>query len=153
MNELTIMSVQKAINNHLNKSKKHLNDSTIYMEKVEEKLNLPAIYVKNLTNSSQIELSDRRKRIHSFDVQYFPVFSNRMTYDALSVADKLMQLLEKVPFYDSYMRGLNITTEYIGGILHCMVDYEIQGQYEREKLPKMENLEQNRRIKNEEDRG
>lgn len=146
MQELSIQAVQRAVNLHLWNNRDKLKNSSVYMEDVEQNLNPPAIFVENITTAHIQELGNRRKRIHSFDIQFFPAESSKMRFEAYEVGEKLTLLLEKVPFLDGYMRGTNISIDYIGGILHCLVDFTVRGELEVESLPKMERLDQDREV-------
>ena len=144
MEEVTINKVRAAINKQLGRV---FPGADIYDEEIKQDLNEPAFFVALLDSSHTHELNRRYKRTHFFDIHYFPQESPFLNYHLNEVAEKLYTNMELVEYGSTYLLGENMKHEYLGGILHFFIDYTISIHKEKENIPKMESLMQDREIK------
>lgn len=144
MEVVTINKVRAAINKQLGRV---FPDAEIYDEEIKQDLEGAAFFVALLDSSHTRELDRRYKRTHFFDIHYFPTESNMTNYKLNQVAEELYANMELVEYGDGNITGENMKHEYLGGILHFFVDYTISIYKEKEDIPKMENLTQDRIFK------
>ena len=119
-----------------------LGDIKIYVEEIPQNFVTPSFYIKCLTHSDNLMLFDTKKKITKFDILYFPAENNlNKEYEVNNVLAVLVDSLNIIEAEGHKVKGFNITTEKVDGVLHFFVDYNIALVKPGEDI-KMENLKE-----------
>lgn len=94
----------------------------IYTEYVEQGFTTPCFSVRELDGAIEPFPSGRFRRMHSFDVRYFPK-GLRCQEECRAVAEQLYSVLEYLPGYAA--RGTGMQWEITDKVLHFFVKYNL----------------------------
>lgn len=117
----------------------------IWIEEQEQDLKEPCFFVQAIETHQVAKLTGNYQRSQSFDLIYFP--ETKATFELTEVAERLYFCMEYIELDGIRVRGRNLHTEIVEGVLHFMVDYEICLKEGKEKEDKMEYLKQKGRLK------
>ncbi len=114
----------------------------IYVDEIPQNFVTPSFFVKCLTHNDNLMLFDTKRKITKFDILYFPTENNlNKEYEVNNVLAVLVDSLNIIEADGHKVKGLNITTEKVDGVLHFFVDYNITLIKQGENI-KMENLKE-----------
>lgn len=122
-------------------------EAEIYMGDIAQGFTGPCFFILASSSEQKQVIKDRYVRQHVFDVQYFP----RDTYlpaAELGKAEALLWMaLEYVELADGPIRGTEMRTQIMDGVLHFFVQYDVFVMKKQKQLPVMEKLRQVQKIK------
>lgn len=95
----------------------------IYTEDISQGLNTPAFYIRLLQSESAQVVGTRYFRTHSFDIHFFPEGDGTEIEQCQEVMAKLLAEMEYITIETGVIRGTQISTEIIDGVLHFFVQY------------------------------
>jgi hypothetical protein len=128
--------------------KKEYPSHVVHIDKVEQELNAPAFFIKNLVSGQEQKSDVRYQRNHSFDIHFFPSGTTGTTREIQEVAARLYMVLEYITLQESVdggtekslIRGTGMNYETVDGVLHFFVDYNLFILKKIPKEPHMEDL-------------
>ncbi|WP_182185561.1 phage tail terminator family protein [Pectinatus frisingensis] len=115
---------------------------SIYNNEVKQDFEEPCFFILELRGSNDLVISNRYRRVHSFDVQYHPEFNNQSAQEINNTADILMEQMEYITVAGNLIRGTNMNYEKVDNVLHFFIDYDVFIIKPRDKLPFMVTLKQ-----------
>lgn len=122
------------------------NNYKIYNELVEQGLNRPCFFIRQINHEQKPMLNIRYKDTYLFDISYFPK-GEKVKIECSKVENKLYNILEYINVNGDLLRGSNMNSRTEEGILHFFINYTVFGMREKEKDKYMEVLEENGRTK------
>ncbi len=119
----------------------------IHIDEIKQGLVEPCFFIMLLKPKQEQMLGQRYYRENSFDIHYFPKTDN--TSEINNVIDKLMDTLEYINFDGGLLRGTNIHSETVSGVLHFFVEYNFYTIKDKDKVkdPYMERLKVKGKVK------
>lgn len=114
----------------------------IYFDKLPQDFLAPAFFVKLLKATHELKLRNRYELVLNFDIHYFPTDDLEHTEEVNEVAYKLLFGLEYIVFNGSPLRGVNISYEVQGDVLHFFITYRLYIRTELATSPYMQKLYQ-----------
>lgn len=143
-----INNVMKAISIKIN-SFRDKATTKIYTEKIEQSFQEPCFFIKELRASQNKELGNRYKRGHFYDIHYFPnPDNNKKNEEMREIAEILYGHMEYIEVAGRPLMGLDMNHRVVDGVLHFFVKYPFHVYKEMDPIPTMENLNQERSVKN-----
>ncbi|BBH19826.1 hypothetical protein Back11_11710 [Paenibacillus baekrokdamisoli] len=112
---------------------------TIYGEEIKQGLIEPCFFVLDFPVSHSRIMGRRYKRVHAFDVHYFPS-TDQPNEEAHTVAERLYEVLEYIPNGSEQMRGTGMHHEIIDGVLHFFFGIDLYIIKQITPLPSMGKL-------------
>lgn len=94
----------------------------IYTENVEQGLREPCFLIETIETSGGQYRGIRHKRELSFCIHYFPV-SQEPEEECNNMADRLIDLLEVIPFGDGKIRGTKMSGKVEDSVLNFLIEY------------------------------
>lgn len=130
----------------------HFPNMRIYGEEIRQGFQEPCFFVKLFPVQQDREFGRRYKRMHSFDIHFFPAEAGideeeKSNLDMHDMAEKLYDRLEYIQVHDGLIRGYKMRHEIMDGVLHFFVDYDFHLLRPHPTLPKMQELEQEGHVK------
>ncbi|WP_438349932.1 phage tail terminator family protein [Paenibacillus sp. FA6] len=115
-------------------------DYTIYTESVKQGLEEPCFFIVLLTSRQTQVIGKRYFREQPFDIHYFPSTTDQKT-EMHEIVDRLNDALEYITTISGdLLRGTNINSEVVDGVLHFFVNYNYHIYKITDPLDKMEDL-------------
>lgn len=113
----------------------------IYGEEIKQGFIEPCFFVKLFPVSHEREQGRRYKRVHYFDIHYFPSggYPNEECHE---MAEELYSLLEYITCKDGLIRGAGMSHEVVDNVLHFYVQCSVHVVKEQPTQIKMKELEQ-----------
>lgn len=139
---MTVNDVRDGVINTLDA---HFPDMRIYGEEIKQGFQEPCFFIALFPVQHAKEFGRRYKRMHSFDIHYFPAVAELeelANQDMHDMADLLYDRLEMIHLQQSVIRGHNMRHEIINGVLHFFVDYDFHLLRSRPSSTKMQQLNQ-----------
>lgn len=96
----------------------------IYTESVEQGLNEPCFSVLCLNPTIEQFLGERYFRTNQFCVHYFPK-TNEKQYESFIVVERLQNALEYITVDGDTVRGTQMHSEIVDGVLSFFVNYDM----------------------------
>ena len=96
----------------------------IYTENVEQGLNEPCFSVLCINPTIEQFLGKRYFRTNQFCVHYFPK-TNEKQYESFAVVERLQNALEYITVDGDTVRGTQMHSEVIDGILSFFINYDM----------------------------
>lgn len=94
---------------------------TVYTDEIKQGLKKPCFFIQTVENRSTRVTGNRFLISGIFDIHYFS--ESEKTDDLLSVADKLLDVLDIISLKDTDIRGTQISHNIADNVLHFMVSY------------------------------
>ena len=146
---INIDSVIQGISIKINTFRDKLT-TKIYMERVEQGFKEPCFFIKELRSNQTKEISNRYKRVHLYDIHYFPNPNSRTkNQDMRAMAELLYENMEYITVGSKPLMGLEMNHQIQDGVLHFFVRYPVHLFKEVEAIPKMESLDYGGGLKSE----
>ncbi len=123
------------------------NDYKIDIDEKKQGFNPPCFFIADLTVGQDLIIRNRYKRMHSFDIQYFPKGGEKITAECRSVKETLLMGMEYISIGSDLIRGTNMSAEIHDDVLHFFVDYNFQLFRVLDQAPKMQTLQQYQSVK------
>ena len=117
LNKITI-GIAQSINLEFGDGKK------IYIDDLEQGLEEPCFLVTPLTTVENPLLGNRYERNYPFMVQYFPK-AKKYNTECNQVAEQLLNALEYISVDGRLIRGRDITSHVVDGVLNFEVTYKM----------------------------
>ncbi|MBY9078304.1 hypothetical protein KIH86_17660 [Paenibacillus sp. HN-1] len=92
-------------------------------EEIKQNLITPCFFVRLLEAEQSREVNLRYRRVHSFDIHYFPTDSPAMNEEMQTIAERLYDVMEYVSSAAGGCRGTGMRHETQDGVLHFFVQY------------------------------
>ena len=106
----------------------------VYTESVEQGLKNPCFFINLVNPASTNMLGERFFRENLFCIQYFPK-SKEPKAECYKVQDKLYVTLDYIEIDGKPQRGIKMRGEFIDGVLHFFVNYNMFVVMTEEKVP------------------
>lgn len=116
------------------------DDYRIHTELIEQGLVEPCFSIVCLNPNSEQSLGNRYFRQNKFCVHYFPDSENKVS-ECMNVLERLLDCLEIITVDDSPTRGIKMSGEMDGGVLHFFVNYDFYVIKQTEEADAMEHME------------
>lgn len=119
----------------------------VFVNELRQGLKEPCFFVSCIKPSNRIFLGTRYYRTHAFCVQYFPESKTGEREECNDVSDRLMLCLEYITVTGDLIRGTEMHSEIVDGILNFFVNYDFFVNVKTADLPIMEELEHGTDVK------
>lgn len=97
----------------------------IYSEEIKQGLNEPCFFIAFLRNGQTQVIGQRYYKEHFFDIHYFPKSVTDRNLELNEVAEELSDVLEYITVNGDLIRGTNMNSEVVDGVLHFMVNFNL----------------------------
>ena len=119
----------------------------IYTEDVEQGLEEPCFFVRQLEVANNRCLGNRVKRKYPFDIIYFPSDSDAKKYEMYEMEDLLQDGMEYITLANGNMlRASDISSEIVDDVLHVYASYSVMLDVPKHEIG-MEELKAGHRLK------
>ena len=113
-------------------------DYYIYTESIEQGLKEPCFFITTISPSKEQFLGRRYFSKNTFCIHYMP--KGNKNEECIQVAEQLFDILEILNTSIGPIRGRNLRTEIVDGMLHFFVDYNVFS-YKEVEQDTMDSLE------------
>lgn len=136
--------IQSSVVTQLNKI---FPEAEFYMDDIGQDFTEPCFFILAVSSEQKQVIKDRYYRQYAFDIQYFPQDTGAPAEEISEVEAVLWTALEYVELQDGLVRGTQMRTQIIDGILHFFVQYDVFVLKKQEQIPVMEKFKQVQKIK------
>lgn len=116
------------------------NDYRYYVENVEQNLTKPCFTIDLLTPTMRSKSPTLYDRTMPLVVHYFSDSKTNLKNDCYSMAERVLECLEYVPFESSMLRGENISWQIVDGVLQIFITYRFTTVMSKETADNMEDI-------------
>lgn len=113
---------------------------SIYTEVVKQGLDAPCFLITSTTHAHDAKLCKRYQDNNSFMVQCFPEYSTEQIKVMNGIVNRLEDALEWITVDGSQVRGTNMESHTIDGVLNFQVDYNVRILKQTQESERMNNL-------------
>lgn len=111
----------------------------IYVDNIEQGLNEPCFFIFTLNPSSKKLVGNRYDRTYPFDIHYFPENENS-NIEINEVTEKLFMCFEYINVDGNLVKGTNMKSETVDGVLHFFINFNMVVKKELELIDTMGTL-------------
>ena len=133
------------VNSFLNAVTKQLGttfgvDYRYYVENVEQNLTKPCFTIDVLMPMERSKSPVLYDRTMPLVVHYFSDSKTNLKQDCYSMAERVLECLEYLPYQNSILRGENISWQIVEGVLQIFITYRFTTVMSKETVDNMEEL-------------
>lgn len=118
-------------------------DYRYYVENVEQNLTKPCFTVDMLMPMERSKSPVLYDRTMPLVVHYFSDSKNNLKSDCYSMAERVLECLEYLPFQQAILRGENISWQIVDDVLQIFVTYKFSTVISEETVENMEEILEN----------
>ena len=136
------------VNSFLNAVTKQLGttfgtDYRYYVENVEQNLTKPCFTIDMLMPMERSKSPVLYDRTMPLVVHYFSDSKTNLKQDCYSMAERVLECLEYLPYQNSILRGENISWQIVDGVLQIFITYKFTTVMSKETVDNMEEILEN----------
>ena len=111
-----------------------------YVENVEQNLTKPCFTVDMLMPMERSKSPVLYDRTMPLVVHYFSDSKTNLKQDCYSMAERVLECLEYLPYQNSILRGENISWQIVDGVLQIFITYRFTTVMSKETIDNMEEI-------------
>lgn len=111
-----------------------------YVENVEQNLTKPCFTVDMLMPMERSKSPVLYDRTMPLVVHYFSDSKNNLKSDCYSMAERVLECLEYLPFQQAMLRGENISWQIVDDVLQIFITYKFTTVMSQETVENMEEI-------------
>ncbi len=111
-----------------------------YVENVEQNLTKPCFTVDVLMPMERSKSPRLYDRTIPLVVHYFSDSKTNLKQDCYSMAERVLECLEYLPYQNSILRGENISWQIVDGVLQIFITYRFTTVMSKETIDNMEEI-------------
>ena len=118
-------------------------DYSYYVENVEQGLTKPCFTIDTITLTERSKAFKLYDRTFPLVIHYFSDSKNELKKDCYSMAERVLECLEYIPFEDTILRGEDISWQITDGVLQIFITYRFTTVMSQETEDNMESILEN----------
>ena len=111
-----------------------------YVENVEQNLTKPCFTIDMLMSMERSKSPVLYDRTIPLVVHYFSDSKTNLKQDCYSMAERILECLEYLPYQNSILRGENISWQIVDGVLQIFITYKFTTVMSKETADNMEEI-------------
>ena len=111
-----------------------------YVENVEQNLTKPCFTIDMLMPMERSKSPVLYDRTMPLVVHYFSDSKTNLKQDCYSMAERVLECLEYLPYQNSILRGENISWQIVDGVLQIFITYRFTTVMSKETAENMEDI-------------
>lgn len=104
------------------------NSYKYYIEDVKQNMSKPCFTVDSLETHQRSRNAIQYDRTFPLVIHYFNDKDETLKKDSYNIAERLSEILEYLPFEDTFLRGENISWHLVDGVLQMFITYSFKTQ-------------------------
>ena len=136
------MTITDFINGIAEKCVELIPNVTIYLDEVEQNMQVPAVFIK-IRNYAETKVNGKNRYRDDIEVliKYIPSDTDNASSECFGLLEDFEDLVEFIPFDNDEIMGKGIESNVTDGILNTYVNYSVFVYKVAEKDPLMQKLD------------